>query len=379
MFLAFLVPFFAMQMNQRNYSIEFPIYLKRALIFLVISCPCALVLSVPLSFYAGIGKASKAGVLVKSGSDLEMFHQINHFVFDKTGTLTKGSFVVTQVHAENKDFILKLAAHAESKSNHPIALSILRAYKKDVIEKDLTDFEEIFGHGIKVKYQGKICLVGNKKLLEKHDIKIDAPQIKHTVIHVSYDQKYIGYLTLEDELKISSLQTIQTLLKMNKKVSMVTGDQAFIALEIGKKLGIEDVYYEQLPDDKKNVIKKLKRTDRVAFVGDGINDAPVLIEADLGVSMGSLGSDLAVEASDSVIMNDEPDKLIEALDISSLTRKVVIQNIVLAAGTKFLVLILGAFGIANMWMAIFADVGISLIAVFHAMSILKTKKMTNNI
>ncbi len=372
--LAFLVPVIAFNLNQTSYQIEFPIYLKRALIFLVISCPCALVLSVPLSFYAGIGKASRAGILVKSGSDLESFSQIDHFVFDKTGTLTKGEFVVSKVYAENEEEILKLASHAESKSNHPIALSVMRAYKKPIIEKDIDAFEEIFGYGIKILYQNKLCLVGNEKLLNKYNITFDIPDIKHTVIHVAYDQKYIGYIVMEDEMKITSKETINHLKKLNKNISMVTGDHKFIALDIAKKLGIDQVYYEQLPNDKKDIIEKLKRNEKIAFIGDGINDAPVLISADLGISMGSLGSDLAVEASDAVIMNDEPARLIDAIYISRLTKRVVIQNILLAAGTKFIVLILGALGLANMWLAIFADVGISLIAVIHAMSILREKK-----
>ncbi|MFA5470426.1 MAG: heavy metal translocating P-type ATPase [Acholeplasmataceae bacterium] len=374
--LAFVVPLVAMRMNLSTYQQELSIYLERALIFLVISCPCALVLSIPLSFYAGIGKASKSGILVKSGSDLETFASIDHFVFDKTGTLTKGEFIVTKVFADDKDLILKLASHAESRSNHPIALSIMRAYKESIIEKDIKDFEEVFGQGIKVTYQNKICLVGNDKLLKAHQIDFEMPHIKHTVIHVAYDKTYIGYIVLEDELKISAKETITTLKELNKSVSMITGDHKFIALDIAKKLGINNVYYEQLPHEKKDLIEKLKLTHKTAFVGDGINDAPVLISADLGISMGSLGSDLAVEASDAVIMNDEPIQVIEAMNISKKTKKVVIENIILAAGTKFIVLILGAFGFANMWLAIFADVGISLIAVIHAMSILKNKRVS---
>lgn len=374
--LAFVVPLVAMRMNLSTYQQELSIYLERALIFLVISCPCALVLSIPLSFYAGIGKASKSGILVKSGSDLETFANIDHFVFDKTGTLTKGEFVVTKVFADDKDLILKLASHAESRSNHPIALSIMRAYKESIIEKDTKDFEEVFGQGIKVTYQNKICLVGNDKLLKAHQIDFEMPHIKHTVIHVAYDKTYIGYIVLEDELKISAKETITTLKQLNRSVSMITGDHKFIALDIAKKLGIDNVHYEQLPHEKKDLIEKLKLTQKTAFVGDGINDAPVLISADLGISMGSLGSDLAVEASDAVIMNDEPIQVIEAMNISKKTKKVVIENIILAAGTKFIVLILGAFGFANMWLAIFADVGISLIAVIHAMSILKNKRVS---
>jgi Cd2+/Zn2+-exporting ATPase len=374
--LAFLVPYFMTFFNQSLYTTEFPIYLERALIFLVISCPCALVLSVPLSYYAGIGKASRQGILVKSGSDLEQFSKIEHFVFDKTGTLTKGDFVVAKVFAENKDHILKLAAHAESNSNHPIALSILRAYQGEIDSKSLSDFEEVFGKGIKVIYDDKRLLVGNDRLLLDENILFDKSLDTHTVIYVAYDNKYIGYIILEDELKISSKETISYLLKNNKKVSMVTGDKISIAHDIAQRLGITNVYAEQLPDDKRNVIETLKKEDKTAFIGDGVNDAPVLMTSDLGISMGALGSDLAVEASDAVIMNDEPELLIHAIDTSALTRKVVIQNIILAAGTKFIVLILGALGFANMWLAIFADVGISLIAVIHAMSILKTKKLS---
>jgi Cd2+/Zn2+-exporting ATPase len=371
--LAFLVPYLITLIRDTTFSIEFPIYLKRALIFLVISCPCALVLSVPLSYYAGIGKASKQGILVKSGSDLEQFSKIEHFVFDKTGTLTKGDFVVTKVFAEDKDYILKLASHAESNSNHPIALSILRAYKGDIVSKDMKAYEEVFGKGIKVMYKDKLLLVGNDKLLTDEDISFEKSNDLHTIIYVAYDQNYIGYIVLEDELKISSKETVQYLLNQNKKVSMVTGDKTSIANDIAKRLGIQDIYAEQLPNDKRQVIENLKTKGLTAFIGDGVNDAPVLMTSDLGISMGALGSDLAVEASDAVIMNDEPNLLIDAINTSALTRKVVIQNIILAAGTKFLVLGLGAFGLANMWLAIFADVGISLIAVIHAMSILKQR------
>lgn len=371
--LAFLVPYVITLLRDTTFSIEFPIYLKRALIFLVISCPCALVLSVPLSYYAGIGKASKQGILVKSGSDLEQFSKIEHFVFDKTGTLTKGDFIVTKVFAEDKDYILKLASHAESNSNHPIALSILRAYKGTVESKDISGYEEIFGKGIKVMYQNKLLLVGNDKLLETENIAYQKADDMHTIIYVAYNNSFIGYIVLEDEIKMSSKKTIDYLLKQNKTVSMVTGDKTSIAKDIAQRLGIKDVYSEQLPDEKRQVIEHLRTQGLTAFIGDGVNDAPVLMTSDLGVSMGALGSDLAVEASDAVIMNDEPDLLIDAIETSSLTRKVVIQNIILAAGTKFLVLGLGAFGYANMWLAIFADVGISLIAVIHAMSILKQR------
>lgn len=371
--LAFLVPYVITLLRDTTFSIEFPIYLKRALIFLVISCPCALVLSVPLSYYAGIGKASKQGILVKSGSDLEQFSKIEHFVFDKTGTLTKGDFIVTKVFAEDKDYILKLASHAESNSNHPIALSILRAYKGTVESKDISGYEEIFGKGIKVMYQNKLLLVGNDKLLETENITYQKADDMHTIIYVAYNNAFIGYIVLEDEIKMSSKKTIDYLLKQKKTVSMVTGDKTSIAQDIAHRLGIKDVYSEQLPDEKRQVIEHLRTQGLTAFIGDGVNDAPVLMTSDLGVSMGALGSDLAVEASDAVIMNDEPDLLIDAIETSSLTRKVVIQNIILAAGTKFLVLGLGAFGLANMWLAIFADVGISLIAVIHAMSILKQR------
>ncbi len=372
--LAFVVPFIAYQVNQSSYVIELAIYVKRALIFLVISCPCALVLSIPLAFYAGIGKASKMGVLVKSGSDLETLKDINHFVFDKTGTLTKGQFVVSKIFAEDKDYILKLASHAESGSNHPIALSILRAHKKDIIKEDLKDFDEIFGQGIKVIYKDKVLLVGNQGLLEKHNINFEIPEIKHTMIYVSYDKAYIGYIVLEDELKITSKQTILELKKMGKQVSMVTGDQDFIARDIGRKLGIENIYSKQLPTDKKDLIQRFSQTQSVAFIGDGMNDAMVLLSADLGISMGSLGSDIAIEASDLVIMHDEPEQLIDVIKTSVFTNKIVIQNIILALSTKLIVLFLGAFGYANMWLAIFADVGISLIAVLNAMRILSMKK-----
>lgn len=369
--LAFVVPIFAYQLNQTSYSIELTIFVKRALIFLVISCPCALVLSVPLAFYAGIGAASKKGILIKSGSDLETLYKVEHFIFDKTGTLTKGEFVVTKVFSEDKDLILKLAGHAESRSNHPIALSILRAYKKDIITSDLKDYQEIFGQGIKVIYQQKDLLVGNERLLKNNKIEIEIPDITSSVIHVAYDHTYIGYIVLEDELKISSKQTISELLSMHKKISMITGDQTYIASDIGEKLGITDIYSKQLPEDKKNLVSEFSKHNKTAFIGDGINDAMVLLSADIGISMGSLGSDVAIEASDAVIMHDQPNKLIDAIKISTFTNRIVIQNITLALLTKFIVLGLGTFGYANMWLAIFADVGISLIAVLNAMRILR--------
>jgi Cd2+/Zn2+-exporting ATPase len=369
--LAFVVPIFAYQLNQTSYSIELTIFVKRSLIFLVISCPCALVLSVPLAFYAGIGAASKKGILIKSGSDLETLNKVEHFIFDKTGTLTKGEFVVTKVFSEDKDLILKLAGHAESRSNHPIALSILRAYKKDIITSDLKDYQEIFGQGIKVIYQQKDLLVGNERLLKNNKIEIEIPDITSSVIHVAYDHTYIGYIVLEDELKISSKQTISELLSMHKKISMITGDQTYIASDIGEKLGITDIYSKQLPEDKKNLVSEFSKHNKTAFIGDGINDAMVLLSADIGISMGSLGSDVAIEASDAVIMHDQPNKLIDAIKISTFTNRIVIQNITLALLTKFIVLGLGTFGYANMWLAIFADVGISLIAVLNAMRILR--------
>lgn len=369
--LAFGVPVFTQMINQTTYQVELAIYVKRALIFLVISCPCALVLSVPLAFYAGIGVSSKKGVLIKSGSDLETLNKVDHFIFDKTGTLTKGEFIVTDVIAEDKDYILRLASHAESGSNHPIALSILRAYDKDIITSDIKEYHEVFGQGIKVLYLNKKLLVGNEKLLEDAGIKFNIVDIKHSVIHVAYDNAYIGYIVLEDEIKVSSKETIEELKKMGKKVSMITGDQSFIANDVGAKLGIDNVYAKQLPEDKKNLVQTFSLNEVTAFIGDGINDAMVLLSADIGISMGSLGSDVAIEASDAVIMHDEPIKLIESIRTSIFTNKIVIQNITLALATKFIVLILGTFGLASMWLAIFADVGISLIAVLNAMRILR--------
>jgi len=372
--LAFVVPIVTQYFNDGSYLNEFSIYSKRALIFLVISCPCALVLSIPLSFYAGIGLSSKKGFLVKSGSDLEMIKQIDHFVFDKTGTLTKGNFSIIDIkHLDETENILHLAALLESQSNHPIAQSIVSAYKKRLDTSVLKDVKEHLAKGMTATINNEAIAVGNYKLLQALNISSDKFQTQGLVIYVAKNKKVIGYIVLSDTLKENSYHLIQYLKHIGKHVTMVTGDQESVAKSVASALEIDDVYAEQTPSDKAQIINKLCEHEKVAFVGDGINDAMVLISADIGISMGRLGSDIAIEASDVVIVNDDPYLVKEAIKTSKYTHINVMQNISLALGIKAIVLILGALGYAQMWMAIFADVGVSLIAVLNAMRLLYKK------
>ena len=372
--LAFVIPIFTQYFNDGSYLSEFSIYSKRALIFLVISCPCALVLSIPLSFYAGIGLSSKKGFLVKSGSDLEMIKQIDHFVFDKTGTLTKGNFSIIEIkRLDEKEDVLHLAALLESQSNHPIAQSIVAAYKKSLDTKVLKNVKEHLAKGITATIDNDLIAVGNDKLLQALSITTNKIQSQGLVIYVAKNKKVIGYIVLADTLKENSYQLIQYLQHIGKEVSMVSGDQQSVSENVANALNINHVYAEQTPSDKASIIHKLCEHEKVAFIGDGINDAMVLISADLGISMGALGSDIAIEASDVVIVNDDPYLIKDAIETSNYTHINVMQNISLALGIKAIVLILGALGYAHMWMAIFADVGVSLIAVLNAMRLLYKK------
>ena len=349
-------------------------WLYKALIFLVISCPCALVISIPLSFFGGIGNASKKGILVKGGNYLEALNNIGTVVFDKTGTLTEGTFKVSRIYSKNdfeKDEVLRYAALAESFSDHPIGLSIKNAYNKEIDLSTVLSHEEILGFGIKVRTIDGDILAGNNKLMEKEGIKFERAESIGTIVHVAIHGMYAGYILISDNLKQDSKDTIERLKKAGiEKVAMLTGDGKFVALSVSEQLGLDEVYYELLPEGKVEILEKLKKERKgkgnVIFLGDGINDAPVLAMADVGIAMGGLGSDAAIEASDIVLMTDEPSKLLEAIKVAKFTRKIVWQNIILALGVKFAVLILGFFGIATMWGAVFADVGVALIAVLNA-------------
>ena len=356
-------------------------WLYRALIFLVISCPCALVVSIPLGFFGGIGAASKAGILVKGSNYLEALNSVKYAVFDKTGTLTKGVFEVVAVHPANgyadRD-VLKNAALAEVHSNHPIAESIRKAYEGKVSEADVNEYEEIPGHGISAIVGGAKVLAGNHKLMVKEEIDFIVKEETGTIVYVAVNTEFIGSLIISDQLKDDAAQAITALKKAGiKKTVMLTGDAAAVGRSVAKALDIDEVYAELLPQDKVEQIEKLDAKkhakEKILFVGDGINDTPVLARADVGMAMGGLGSDAAIEAADIVIMTDEPSKIATAILIAKKTRRIVWQNIVFALGVKAIFLLLGAFGIATMWEAVFSDVGVTLIAVLNAMRVLNNK------
>lgn len=363
-------------------TITFSDSLYRALVFLVISCPCALVVSIPLGFFGGIGGAAKHGILVKGGNYLEALNNVEAVVFDKTGTLTKGVFKVTEVKASNNfsnDEVMAYAADAESFSNHPIATSIVEAFGKAIDSSKLSEYEEISGHGISVVSDGKTILAGNYKLMDKDNIKYDVVETIGTIVHVAVDKVYAGYIVISDEVKEDSAQAIKELKKAGvKKTVMLTGDNKNVGEKVGKILNLDEVYAELLPDNKVEKLEQLEaaksKNGKIVFVGDGINDAPVLARADIGIAMGGVGSDAAIEAADVIIMTDEPSKIASAIKIAKKTRKIVVQNIVFALGVKLIILALGAFGIATMWEAVFADVGVSLIAVLNAMRALNVDK-----
>lgn len=358
---------------------NFSDWLYRALVFLVISCPCALVVSIPLGFFGGIGTASKHGILIKGSNYLEALNNVEVIVFDKTGTLTKGVFKVTEVNPANdftKDEILEYAALAESYSNHPIAESIQKAYQKEIKKDSITDYSEIPGHGLKVKTRDHEILAGNARLMQKEQIEFNTINTPSTIVHIAIDKKYAGHLIISDELKEDSKSALQRLKHMGiHKTVMLTGDSKLVAAKVAKELGIDEVYAELLPQDKMEKLemleKKTSSKGKLVFVGDGINDAPVLKGADIGIAMGALGSDAAIEAADIVLMTDEPTKIACALKIAKRTRLIVWQNIILALGVKLVVLSLGAGGIATLWEAVFADVGVALLAVLNSMRVMK--------
>ncbi|KPU27103.1 ATPase [Caloranaerobacter sp. TR13] len=358
-------------------------WIYRALVFLVISCPCALVVSIPLGFFGGIGGASKRGILVKGGNYLEALNNVDTVVFDKTGTLTKGVFKVTEIKVKNgisREQLLEFAAYAESYSNHPIAVSILNEYGKEINKDDIESYDEISGHGIKAVVKGKVVLAGNDKLMKKENIDYENVDAAGTIVHVVVDKKYAGYIIISDEVKEDSEKAIRELkaIGINKTV-MLTGDNKKVADIVGKKLGLDKVYAELLPQHKVEMVEMLENErqtkGKLIFVGDGINDAPVLARADIGVAMGGLGSDAAIEAADVVLMTDEPSKLVTAIKIAKRTRKIVWQNIIFSLGVKGIVLVLGALGYATMWAAVFADVGVALIAVLNAMRVLNVNNI----
>lgn len=355
-------------------------WVYRALIFLVISCPCALVVSIPLGFFGGIGAASKKGVLVKGSNYLEALNDVKYVVFDKTGTLTKGAFKVTKIQPEGtvtQEELLKFAAYAELHSTHPIAESIRAAYGQEIHEQELEDYNEISGHGIQVRVSGREVLAGNAKLMMKDNIPFEQPEDLGTIVHVSMDGEYAGYIVISDEVKEDSAQAIRSLKELGiKKTVMLTGDSKTVGEAVGRQLGLDQVHAELLPQHKVEEIEKLDREknpkEKIAFVGDGINDTPVLARADVGIAMGGLGSDAAIEAADIVIMTDEPSKISTAIHVAKRTRRIVWQNIIFALGVKSIFLILGAFGIATMWEAVFSDVGVTLLAVLNAVRILRS-------
>lgn len=355
-------------------------WIQRALIFLVISCPCALVISIPLGFFGGIGGASRQGILVKGSNYLEALSKTEIVVFDKTGTLTKGTFSVTAVHPDvlPEGRLLELAALAESYSDHPISRSLREAYHKEIDTSRVGDVEDIPGYGVTARVDGRLVGVGGGKLMDRLGIPYRNCHRTGTIVHVAVDGEYAGHIVIADEIKPDAVQTIAALKAQGvRKTVMLTGDQPSVGENVAKTLGIDEVYAGLLPADKVEHVERLLREKSgpgtLAFVGDGVNDAPVLSRADIGIAMGALGSDAAIEAADVVLMDDKPSKIADAIRISRKTRRIVQQNIVFALGVKLLVLILGACGVATMWAAVFADVGVSVLAILNAMRALRTK------
>ena len=359
----------------------FSVWLYRALSFLVVSCPCALVISIPLSFFGGIGGASKMGILIKGSNYLEALANTETVVFDKTGTLTEGIFEVQDIYAEGieKDELLRIVAHAENYSNHPIAKSVKKAYNKEIDENIIKNPQELSGKGIWAKIDEKDILVGNEKLMVEEEIDFKKCDEVGTILYVAIDKKYVGYVLIADKIKQDSSKTIRELKAMNiKETVMLTGDKKEVGEYVAKKLNMDKVYTELLPDGKvekvEELLKQKSEKGKLVFVGDGINDAPVLTIADIGVAMGGLGSDAAIEAADIVIMTDETSKISKAINLSKKTMRIVRENIIFAIFVKIAVLVLTAFGASTMWEAVFADVGVSVIAIINALRMLNIKK-----
>lgn len=354
---------------------DFVTWVQRGLIFLVISCPCALVISVPLGYFAGIGKASSKGILVKGSNYLEAISKAKVVLFDKTGTLTKGQFEVTRTEPAgmSKDELLRYAAYAESNSNHPIAVSVRKAYGADIDQSQITQCSEIAGKGIKAVISGVTVLCGNSRLMA--DYSINCPEANGTVLYVAVDNKYAGLIEIADMPKEHSAEAVKMLKNHGVKVVMLTGDNKSAAAAAAEKLGITDYYAELLPENKSEITLKMKSelpdNEKVMFVGDGINDAPVIASADIGVAMGGSGADSAIETADCVLMKDDPMQLADAFAISKKTNRIVLQNIIFALGVKLIIQVLGVLGLANMWAAVFADVGVSIIAIFNSLRLMR--------
>ncbi len=358
-------------------------WIYKALIFLVVSCPCALVISIPLGFFGGIGGLSKRGILVKGSNYLEALNQVEMVVFDKTGTLTKGIFEITTAKAYNnysRDELIECAAYAESHSNHPIALSIQKAFNQAIDSSQIESYEELAGLGTKALVAGKTILAGNGKLMELNNIKYPQVDSVGSVVHIAINNNYAGYLVISDEVKEDSAMAIKSLKSLGiDRIIMLTGDLKEVGEKFARQLGLDEVYSELLPDAKVEKIESLEKEKsirgKIVFVGDGINDAPVLARADVGIAMGGLGSDAAIEAADVVIMNDEPTKVVTAIRIARRTRTIVFQNIFFALGVKAIFLVFGAMGLASMWEAVFADMGVALIAIFNSIRVINTKNI----
>lgn len=359
-------------------------WIERGLTFLVVSCPCALVISVPLSFFGGIGGASRLGILVKGGNYLEALAHTETVVFDKTGTLTNGSFNVVAVHPDaaaevDPDLILSIAAHAEAYSDHPIAVSVKEAFTGEIDQSRIADVREEGGHGVRAVVDQRVVLVGNDKLMREEGIVYHDCELTGTILHVSIDGKYAGHIIIADVVKDDAVECIKRLHAAGvSKTVMLTGDRAEVAKAVAEKLGLDEYHGQLLPEDKVNQVERLlgetSEKGKLAFVGDGINDAPVLTRADIGIAMGAMGSDAAIEAADIVLMDDKPSKIASAIGIARKTMRIVWQNIVFALGVKFAVLVLAAIGLATMWLAVFADVGVAILAILNAMRCMRVKR-----
>ena len=360
-------------------------WIMRGLTFLVVSCPCALVISVPLSFFGGIGGASRVGVLVKGSNYLELLSKVDTVVFDKTGTLTSGTFNVVAVHPEtgvDPDYVLSNAAYAEAFSDHPIAVSIRAAYSGKIDQARIHDVREESGHGVTAHVDEHVVLVGNDKLMAEHGLTWHDCDLVGTILHVTVDGQYAGHIVIADVIKDDAVQTIQALHENGvKRCIMLTGDRNDVAQDVGTRLGLDEVHAQLLPEDKVNAVEDLlsheEEGKKLAFVGDGINDAPVLMRADVGIAMGAMGSDAAIEAADIVLMDDKPSKIATAIRVARKTMGIVWQNIIFALGVKLLILILAAMGIANMWLAVFGDVGVAIIAILNAMRAMRVGQQNN--
>ena len=377
--LAFLPPLF-----MESYAMGFPIWLQRALIFLVVSCPCALVISVPLTFFGGIGGASKQGILIKGGAYIDTLSKVKTMIFDKTGTLTKGQFEVTAVHPDkiSKTELLHIAAHAERFSNHPIAISLRNAYPNEQDSCSVEIVKEVAGQGIIAKINDKTVAVGNAKLMDTIGVQWRDCHKVGTIIHVAIDNQYVGHIVISDKIKDDAGQAIEGLRHCGiDRLVMLTGDKQEVAKDVSEQLGLDEFHAALLPQDKvekvSQIVNENKRKEnnkeKVAFVGDGINDAPVLALSDIGIAMGGLGSDAAIEASDIVLMDDKPSKIVTAIKIARKTIRIATENVVFAIFIKVLVLLLASIGVASMWMAVFADVGVMVLCVLNATRMLKTK------